>query len=242
MKIAVAQLSSLTGNLQSNLEKHIRWTARAAQEGANIILFPELSLSAYEPTLAKQLAIGLHDPFFDPMAAASRTFNMSIIAGAPLATGRGVEISAVIFQPDGERAVYAKRYLHPDEDPYFVRGNNPPNRILHGVRAGISICYEVSVDHQNEEIIGGGAAIYLASVAKFKNGIAPALEQLGAISKRFQIPVCLSNAVGEADGNVCAGRSSVWDNTGNQVGEMDQLKEGFLLFDYDNNVCTITII
>ena len=45
MKVALAQIDSLSGNVQANLERHIDYIQKSIQEGADLIVFPELSLS-----------------------------------------------------------------------------------------------------------------------------------------------------------------------------------------------------
>ena len=59
MKIAVAQTKPVTGDIDSNIKNHITLATVAADNGADIIIFPELSLTGYEPSLAKQLATDL---------------------------------------------------------------------------------------------------------------------------------------------------------------------------------------
>src|SRR5437870_5736399 len=54
--IAIVQTCPLAGDVQANLDEHIRLARLAATEGALIVVFPELSLTGYEPALAESLA------------------------------------------------------------------------------------------------------------------------------------------------------------------------------------------
>jgi predicted amidohydrolase len=59
--IAVAQTDPLKGNAEANLQDHARFIRAAAKNCANIVIFPELSLTGYEPNLAEGLAMSIGD-------------------------------------------------------------------------------------------------------------------------------------------------------------------------------------
>ena len=69
MKIGVVQTRPITGDIQANIANHKQWIERAVVDGAELIIFPELSLTGYEPTLAKELATDQDDPRFDDLQA-----------------------------------------------------------------------------------------------------------------------------------------------------------------------------
>ena len=54
MKICAAQTRPFRGDVQRNIAKHKKIIDLAASNGADIIIFPELSLSGYEPKLSKE--------------------------------------------------------------------------------------------------------------------------------------------------------------------------------------------
>lgn len=56
MKICVAQTRPIKGEIDKNIEIHKKFIDLATSKGANMIFFPELSLTGYEPKLAKHLA------------------------------------------------------------------------------------------------------------------------------------------------------------------------------------------
>ena len=57
MKICVAQTRPVKGNIQANIENHKKIISFALSHEADTIIFPELSLTGYEPGLSKELAI-----------------------------------------------------------------------------------------------------------------------------------------------------------------------------------------
>jgi predicted amidohydrolase len=136
-----------------------------------------------------------------------------------------------LFQPGKPRQLYSKKYLHADEEPFFVSGQHGPGRI--GEDIALAICYEISVPQHAEEAHRNGARVYIASVAKFMHGIDKALARLAEIGSSYSMTVLMSNSVGQADGYECAGKSSAWDNKGRLLGQLDGYREGILLLDTD---------
>jgi predicted amidohydrolase len=60
-KICVAQTRPVKGDIQSNINSHKNLINLAVAIVAELIIFPELSLTGYDPTLAKELATSAHD-------------------------------------------------------------------------------------------------------------------------------------------------------------------------------------
>ena len=56
MKICIAQTAPIKGNVSANIEAHLNFIELALTLNAEAIFFPELSLTSYEPKLAKELA------------------------------------------------------------------------------------------------------------------------------------------------------------------------------------------
>ncbi|MEM8524632.1 MAG: nitrilase-related carbon-nitrogen hydrolase [Bacteroidota bacterium] len=78
MKICIAQSRSAKGKIKENISAHLKLINRATKLNADLIIFPELSLTAYEPALAKSLAVETQSKTFN--LSTSSNFNSS---GAP---------------------------------------------------------------------------------------------------------------------------------------------------------------
>ena len=231
MKICVAQTKPVTGDIESNIEHHKRLINLAILNGADTIIFPELSLTGYEPTLAKTLATHEDDSRFDDFQKIADTQAITIGVGVPLKVDAGICIGLGIFHPREKRQVYSKKYLHADEEPFFVSGQNVTDFMAHKPNMALAICYELSVPEHADHAFRQGAKVYIASVAKFKNGIEKAQQRLSEIAKQYSMTVLMSNCIGISDGGECAGRTSVWQDDGELVGQLDGMKEGILIFD-----------
>lgn len=228
MKIALAQLESISGNVDANLHKHLAFVERAGKAQATMIIFPELSLTAYEPRLAKELAFAVNDARLNVFQQLSDDYEMVIGLGAPTQHEGGICISLLLFQPLVERQVYSKKYLHPDEEPYFVSGDNFPYLVVRNRRIAFAICYELSIEAHAQVASAEGAEIYLASVAKSASGVVNAHQRLATIARENKIPVMMVNNVGPADDFVGAGCSASWNKKGELVAQLAQEED--LLF------------
>jgi len=231
MKICAVQTRPITGDIQGNIATHKQWIDRAVADGAELIIFPELSLTGYEPTLVKALATDQDDTRFDDFQAMSDANGITIGVGVPTEHEQGICISMLLFQPHTARRVYSKSYLHPDEEAFFVRGRSAPQLQVNHTTIALAICYEISVPEHLESALKSGPALYIASVAKFVNGITTALERLSTVAKDCAMPVLMANCVGFADGDHCAGRTSVWNKRGSLIGQLNDADQGMLIFD-----------
>ncbi|HMG88398.1 MAG TPA: carbon-nitrogen hydrolase family protein [Chryseolinea sp.] len=230
MKICGAQTKPVTGNIEANIEMHLLFIDSAISSGADLIIFSELSLTGYEPTLARKLATRTDDERFDVFQKISNERMVSIGVGVPTISGDRVFISMVLFQPNKPPLVYSKKYIHPDEEPFFVSGVNFPSLIVNDTSIGLAICYELSIPEHISSAHKSGAQVYVASVAKFAKGVESAVKTLSDISIRYSIPTLMVNAVGPADNGMCTGNSSVWNSKGQLAGQLGSSTEGIIVY------------
>lgn len=241
MRIGVAQTRPFKGDILQNIESHVRLIERAGNVKADTIVFPELSITGYEPGLAAALATTAEDVRLDIFETLSERYSLTIGVGIPTTDGAGVRITEVIFRPGEARQAYSKRYLHADEEPYFVCGVGAGDTeagllrtetgFLEGGRIALAICYELSVPAHSERAHRNGAEICLVSVAKTTSGMARAAETLADIARRYAMTVLVSNCVGHCDDFDCGGGSAVWNNQGVMLAQLDGQEEGILVLD-----------
>lgn len=238
MKIAVAQTKPVTGDIQQNIGRHKILIDLAVSRGVDTIIFPELSLTGYEPAMASAWAISPDDSRLDELSMAGEAGGITIGAGIPTRHAEGIRISMILFQPGKPRRLYSKRYLHTDEEPFFINGPADTGLIGEGNKLALAICYEISVPQHAEDAFANGAKLYVASVVKSVRNIDKALARLSQIGREYSMPVLMANSIGQADGEVCAGRTSVWNNKGQLIKQLDDIHEGLLIFDTDTQEAT----
>jgi predicted amidohydrolase len=231
MKVCVAQIESFKGNLERNIDHHVSVIKQALKYQIDLIVFPELSLTNYEPTLAAELATHQGDPRFKILQELSDANHVIIGAGMPLRTQGGTTISMMLFHPAKPQSLYSKKYLHADEEPFFVSGDNFSVFKVKDLSVALAICYEISIDQHVRDAQASGAEIYVASVVKSVRGAEKALMTLAETARRLKVPVLMSNSVGVADGDRCAGRSTVWNDEGKVLAQLGEKEQGFIVYD-----------
>lgn len=231
MKIALAQINSYKGNLAENIRHHQKWIEEAAAQGADLVVFPELSLTGYEPSLANKLALPHNDPSLEIFQVLSNAHNISIGVGLPTKGEMGILISLIFFLPQAIRRLYSKQHLHLDELPFFVPGEEQLVLQLHGFRIAPAICYESLLTEHVEMVSGMGADIYLAPVAKSEQGISKGYKHYPTIAQKYGLWVLMVNCIWPCDDFVAYGKTAAWNREGELIGEMDDLREGILLID-----------
>ncbi len=230
MKVAIAQIKPVKGNITTNIDLHKRFIQQAIVHHADAIFFPELSITGYEPELAKDLATTQHDSRFDTFQKMSDKSSIMIAVGIPTKADIGIRISMIIFQPDQPRQTYSKQLLHTDELPYFIHGEQQLMLTISDIKIAPAICYE-SLQPSHAENAGKlGAGMYVASIAKSQNGINKAMVHYPAIAKQLSIPVLMVNSVGYCDNFLSVGQSSIWTSRGILAKQLDDKCEGLLVF------------
>src|SRR5690349_9254059 len=108
MRVAVVQLKPVACAVDANVKAHESWVKKAATLGADMVFFPELSLTGYEPRHAARLVVRADEARLDVFQMLSHALRITIGVGAPTASFDGVRISMIVFRPDAARVVYSK--------------------------------------------------------------------------------------------------------------------------------------
>ncbi len=204
---------------------------RAIKLKADLIIFPELSITNYEPDLAKELATDIKSYIFNPFQEFSNKKEITIGIGMPTEATNGINISMLIFQPNMERTVYSKQMLHSDELPYFVCGKNQTFLTIKGIKIAIGICYEAL---QREHFLNAKSQnidLYIASVAKPKSGIEKVYNHFPKIANEFNTPILMSNCIGHCDNFMSVGQSAIWNKKGILIKQLNVNNQGVLIYD-----------
>ncbi|HEY7391644.1 MAG TPA: carbon-nitrogen hydrolase family protein [Bryobacteraceae bacterium] len=240
MKLAAAQLRPVAGAVEKNILKHRELIELAIARSAEFVLFPELSLTGYEPTLAKGLVLDLHAAWLDLFQDLSDAQGVAIGVGGPTSAPHdGVRISMFVIQPGRPRLIYSKQHLHADELPFFVEGTG---QLL--IRWGDevlapAICYESLQPGHAQQAARSGAHVYLASVAKSAAGLEKANSHYPRIAKQHSLTVLMANSIGTCDNFVAAGQSAAWGRDGEPLGRLDAEHEGIVVVDTNSGrACT----
>nr|WP_294923415.1 carbon-nitrogen hydrolase family protein [uncultured Flavobacterium sp.] len=231
MKVSIAQTKPIKGNIEKNLENHLKFIEKATQKQADIIVFPELSLTGYEPNLSRELATNKKDKRFEIFQEVSDTKKITICVGVPTKDKGNIFITMLIFRPDSEIIQYSKQHLYETETEFFTAGNNPI--VLPFDEKNIvapAICFETSVEEHAQNAHQKNANIYIASVLNSVNGIDKDLNRISNIAKKYNMTAFMSNFSGQSGGYECAGKSAIWNNTGEIIAQLGGNEEAILVY------------
>jgi predicted amidohydrolase len=231
MKLCAVQYASTTGDIEGNVARHIEFIELAASHDAELIFFPELSLTGYEPTLAKELATHPEDPRLEVFQRLSNTHEIVIGVGLPLVTSTKPQIGMVVFQPHSGRQADAKQRLHDDELPYFSPGETTMVIETREHRLALAICYESLQPDHVATAASLGADVYLASVAKLAPRMDEAHAYYATFTRSHAMTILMANCVGPCDGGSGGGRSAAWIDRGKRVASLDGEQEAMLMLD-----------
>jgi predicted amidohydrolase len=241
MKISAVQFRPVSGNIASNVAKHLEFIKLAVTQNADLIFFPELSLTGYEPHLAKSLASDRSDPRLNIFQQHSDIHNIIIGIGLPILTGSLVQIGMIWFSPKAPRQTYAKQQLHTDEIPFFVQGDKQLVMRTATHTLAPAICYESLQQSHADNAANLGTDVYLASVAKSASGMAKAMLHYPTIAQQHSMYVLVANCIGSCDDFVSVGQSAVWNNRGELLVQIDSESEGMVIIDTVSGKASIHI-
>ncbi len=239
MIVAAAQVRSVPGNFTANTDTHLAAVGVAARNGADMVVFPELSLTGYEPSLAGELAFDLSDDGLQEFSKESEGLGITIGVGIPTRTNGKPRISQAFFMPGHKEILYSKQHLHDDELPFFTAGDSQASLEIDGETVIPAICYESLVPHHAENAAELGATAYVACVAKHERGVIKAHSYFPEAARGNQFTLIMCNAVGPSDNFVSAGNSAAWNRRGEGIARAGADEECLLLVDLASEQATI---
>jgi predicted amidohydrolase len=214
MIIAAAQVRSAPGDVAANVSLHLAAIRQAANNGAGMVVFPELSLTGYEPSLADELAFEPLDERLQVFRDQSENLGITIGVGIPTKANGKPRISQAFFRPNSPDILYSKQRLHEDEMPFFQAGDEQACLMEDTETVVPAICYEALVPEHAAHAAELGATAYVACVAKPERGVTHAYTYFPESAKRNQFVVVMCNAIGRSDNFISVGRSAAWNRHG----------------------------
>jgi len=248
--IALAQFNTKLGNVEANLQKHLDLIADAKKKGADLLLFPELSLTGYAlQDLAVSTTIRPHqdDPVFNELLGISEDIDLMVgfvhedrrhrfyIASAYLSQGRILHI---------HNKVYLPTYGMFDEGRFFAWGDSVRAFDTRFGRVGMLICEDFWHASLPYLLWLDGADILLFASASPGRGLNedPRLSSSGwvehtnrAYAGLFTNFVAHANRVGYEDGLNFWGGSTVFDPNGDLVVRAPDFDEALTFAEVDLN-------
>lgn len=243
MILAAAQTKPKRGDIEANLLDHYHLIDLAVQNGAQLIAFPELSITGYEREYAQKLAFKKDDSRLDHLKKLAVENNIIIVAGAPIQVDSELFIGEFIISPDNSVQIYTKQFLHEGEDEFFQSSfDYNPMLTIENQKISFAICADIDNPLHPENARKRETNIYIASIFFSPNGIPNAYRDLQSYAQKHEMNVLMSNFSGESWGSPSAGQSAFWNNKGELVAQMNDSDSGLLLIENQNDNWTGKII
>ncbi len=240
INLAIAQINTRLGNVNANLEKHLALARQAQQDGMDLLVFPELSLTGYVlqdlvPTVACRAEPG--DPVFHPLLEASREVDLVVgfvdedtrhrfyIASAYLSRGEVLHV---------HHKVYLPTYGMFDEGRFFAPGDSVKAFDTRFGRCGMLICEDFWHASPPYLLWQDGADLMLFTSASPGRGLnsSTKLESSAwveltnrAYASLFTVFVAHANRTGFEDGLNFWGGSTIYDPNGELVAQAPYFEE-----------------
>jgi len=238
--IAAAQIDCTVGDLAGNAAKIVDYAGRARQQGADLIVTPELSLCGYPPEDLLLREGFLADCRRALESLAPRLAGLAAVIGYPErgADGRTYNAAAVIR--DGRIAQTARKHDLPnydvfDEKRYFTPWSEPCIVELKGVRFGLTICEDVWFPEAPAmaKAAGAQAIISINGSPYHKRKQASRQRVFRDWIRATGLALVYVNMVGGQDELVFDGGSCVLDGRGEVVRQAPFFEEALELFAFD---------
>ena len=228
--IAAAQSASVAGDVRWNVAHHLRFAALAAEHGAQLLVFPELSLTGYELAIARWNTVCPDNPALDTLRQFATQAKMTVVAGAPLLNGKDeLYIGALAFRPDGSVSTYTKVHVHESELHVFRPGPGGAPLLIGEATVALAICADASHPQHAARAAERGANVYATGALVDVAGYARKAALMGTYAREHKMAVLLANYSGASGGLVSAGRSALWSDDGQLVAACTGTEEALLV-------------
>ena len=250
MRLGMAQIDTKLGVVDANLQKHLDYIEKAHQDGADLLMFPELSLTGY---VLQDLvpAVAHHptpdDPIFKELFKAS--YNLDLLVGFVEEDERNRFYIADAYLSRGKlvhvhRKVYLPTYGLFDEGRFFAWGDTTQAFDTQFERAGVLICedfwhiappYLLWLDGADTLLLQSSSPARGMTHAPFLSSMQSVDQLASTYAGMFTCFVAHANRVGFEDGMNFFGGSALYTPDGEQQISAPFMDEALVLAEVDTN-------
>jgi len=256
MKVALLQLNPVVGDVSGNINKIAEAVKKAAKDGAQLCVTPELSVCGYPPRdllLRQDFIDGCQDSL-SALAVELKDMPPTLV-GVPIhnpdSVGKPV-FNAAALLANGTYSIVAHKTLLPtydvfDENRYFEQGKLRGLVTINGRKVGVTICEDIWNDKSywknrrqyTQDPLGalvedGAELIINLSASPFTLGKQFVREQmLSSMVFHYEIPFLYVNQIGGNDDLIFAGKSLAYASDGTLIGKGNSFEEDIVLVDLE---------
>ena len=240
LRIAIAQINLLVGDIEGNAKRILEWIRRARDENqADVIIFPELALTGYPPE-DLLLRPGMYERISQALEELSREVKgITALVGFPEKTDKGIYNAVAVLENGCCTAVARKNYLPNysvfDEKRYFISADESCIFRVNNIPLGICICEDIWYAKPVKQTFDAGAKLILNLNASPFHG-QKTHEREDVVRQRVsevKIPIVYANIVGGQDELVFDGQSFVIGAEGSLSHRLVAFEETLAIIDFD---------
>ncbi len=240
LRLALAQLNYLVGDIEGNVAKIIATARRARDElKAHAVIFTELAISGYPPDDLLLRTDFIHACRQGLDRIRETVSGIEVIVGFPQQQDGRLYNAAAVLADGRIRLLYHKHELPNygvfDEKRYFSPGESPGLCMLEGVPVGLSICEDIWHTGVVEQAVNAGARLILnLNASPFH--IHKVAQREAAVHARIAatgVPVVYVNQICGQDELVFDGASFVMDPFGEVVLRAPEFEESVVMAEFD---------
>src|SRR6478672_6897463 len=237
LRVALAQINTTVGDLQGNADKIVDFAHRARDQGADVVAFPELTLTGYPPEdlLLRQSFIDANRRMLDNVVASIH--GITAIVGF-VDSDIDIYNAAAVIHEGKIAGVYRKQMLPNygvfDEKRYFRPGETAQLFTIAGARVGVNICEDIWYPEGplQSQALAGADVIININGSPFHAGKRRFRERMLATRAADNaVILCYINLVGGQDELVFDGNSMVFDQNGELLAHGNAYDEDLLVTD-----------
>ncbi|MGI9143002.1 MAG: NAD+ synthase [Fluviibacter sp.] len=233
MRVAVAQMNVVLGDLVGNVRRIVEQANRAVTEGADVLLTPELSLCGYPPEdlLLRPDFYRSVDLALVALARETTDLDIAIVVGHPEQAGAHYYNAASVLYQGKRIGTYRKQHLPQyevfDELRYFTPGSEPFVFDHAGVRFGLAICEDIWFAEPAQAAKAAGAEVLLVLNASPYH-LDKTVDRQSILAQRVAetgLSIIYCNLVGGQDELVFDGASCIVAASGQTILQLPQFAE-----------------
>jgi predicted amidohydrolase len=229
LKVSLAQLDVRLGKPEENISRAMNWIDEAAQNGSNLILFPELWSSGYDLEHIDAYAQVLNTGLWDDLAHKAASCHIAVGGTLLEKSNNQYFNTSMLFSPGGEvLAIYRKIHLFTtiDEHRFLTPGDQFATAEAPWGKTGLATCYDLRFPELFRHYALDGARIILLPAEWPSKRLDHWRILIRARAIENQLFVIAVNAVGSYKSDIYAGHSAVispWGETLVEAGAVEAL-------------------
>ena len=239
LRVAVSQMNFVVGDFEYNANRIENCIKEAIKFGADLVLFPELTLTGYPPEdlLLKDDFIEKNKKFLRHLALDVR--GVVAVVGYVEKVKRNLYNSAALLYKGKVVGNYRKMILPNygvfDEKRYFVEGNEPTCFVMNGIKIGLTICEDIwDVNGPGKQVCAEGQADVLLNISSspyFKGKGRSREEMIRERARQYKAHIVYANLIGGQDELVFDGHSLVVAPDGTFIAKGNVFEEEMIYAD-----------